>query len=537
MTPEAQIQGTTEPSSPDSEASKTDDWKTKIGRKQLALKILALKVAAHLRFNLDVIEKNLPLSKQIQLLADLCTVTSGKIQNLPISMVNECSVGPDGSKHALNFALTLYHRFVLRVQVTRGCQTKTNKVALIPPGPDPTMLPTRDDYFLSSLEAVTQLSVDFLYKVIRDNEPFRLLSYDCFVALDASNENINQKFDLSVLISKTELKTQIYFDLCLFSLYNKNYEAARENVIACRDTLGALKHEYALKGKTEFLYCTVDEDELEAYLMACGVIQDAEGLLNSMNVSILSQYKDIAEIFKKDNVKREIPFIQRKILEQDIEGSISTQKLKDSKDMYYKVVILNTIRYILDENDIMASDVFVQKYKNNDQAIEICFKIFTETFSSFDLHQQNMLKQYLLNLISVLTDSQIANNLKPSKVFSQKEIDDLKRQKTEEIVTVTGIGTNNDWVFTEGKTMLRLEVATLERQLFTCTSAKISRGLLVKLAGMNPTKPLWTLNPSWVVPEPIRSIIISLPRGFLQDFSYILTGKAKELAAKNVSIP
>lgn len=96
----------------------------KIGRKQLALKILALKVASYLNFNLEMFEKCLPIQKQVQLLSDLCSITSGRLVNLPLSLVHEVPIAAEGNKSALNFALTLYHRWVLRAQVLRGSYTK-----------------------------------------------------------------------------------------------------------------------------------------------------------------------------------------------------------------------------------------------------------------------------------------------------------------------------------------------------------------------------------------------------------------------------
>lgn len=525
-------QAPTEPSSPDSDANKKEGLQAKIGRKQLALKILALKVAAHLHFNLDIIEKSLPLSKQVQLLSDLCTVTSGKVQNLPISLVHECVIGPDGSKHSLTFALTLYHRFILRAQVRRGCQTKTNKVVMIPP--DPNLIPTRDDYFISSMEALTQNSIDFLTQIMEDAEQFKLLTYECFVALDANSDNVLQKFDAAEPISKIEVQTQIYFDLCIYFLFIKSYFKARENVLKCRDSLRMLKHEYALKGKRDFLYCTVDEEELEAYLLACGVFEEDQSLLLRMNKSIMAKYEGIVDVLKEDNFKCEIPFVQRKILELDIEGSLSTVQLSSNgKEIYFTVIALNTIRHIVDDDDMMAFDLFIEKYKNNDEVLEIFLKTISDTFNSFDLSCKNKLKQYVLRLVMIMTDSQANCLLKPSPIFSQQEITDLRRQKAEEAIVVSGIAQNTNWSFTEGKTMSRLEIAHTERQLINCANPKTSRTLLVRLASMNPAKPLWNINPSWVIPDQIRSLILSLPRGFLQDFSYVLTGKAKELAGKS----
>lgn len=74
----------------------------------------------------------------------------------------------------------------------------------------------------------------------------------------------------------------------------------------------------------------------------------------------------------------------------------------------------------------------------------------------------------------------------------------------------------------------------LEQQLIVCTNANIIRKLLVKLASTNPAKPLWTVNPSWEIATPIKSVLMSLQSGFLQDFAYVLLGKSRELSARGV---
>lgn len=55
-------------------------------RKQLALKVLALKVATWMKWNLDVFEKNLPIPKQLFLLRDLCTISFGKRVTIPFTI-------------------------------------------------------------------------------------------------------------------------------------------------------------------------------------------------------------------------------------------------------------------------------------------------------------------------------------------------------------------------------------------------------------------------------------------------------------------
>lgn len=91
-----------EVNSPDSESlNKLESLPLKLGRKHLALKILALKVASYINWNLGIIEKNLSIQKQVQLMSDLCSITSGRLVNLPLSLVHEVPVSSDGNKNAL----------------------------------------------------------------------------------------------------------------------------------------------------------------------------------------------------------------------------------------------------------------------------------------------------------------------------------------------------------------------------------------------------------------------------------------------------
>lgn len=118
MAPESQNNAPTA-TTPDIESAMNRSEGLKIGRKQLALKILGLKVASYLKWNLQVLERNLSPQKQVQLLSDLCSITSDKLVTLPLSLVHECQLGPEGSKKAFNFALTMYHRWILRAQVLK----------------------------------------------------------------------------------------------------------------------------------------------------------------------------------------------------------------------------------------------------------------------------------------------------------------------------------------------------------------------------------------------------------------------------------
>lgn len=87
-----------------------------------------------------------------------------------------------------------------------------------------------------------------------------------------------------------------------------------------------------------------------------------------------------------------------------------------------------------------------------------------------------------------------------------------------------------------------LELGALKRQLINCTTPNAIRKLLVKCTNliMSSDPPLsmepWHINTSWIIPISIKSVLTSLPRGFLQDFGYICIAKAKSFAAEQVSL-
>lgn len=110
-------------------------------------------------------------------------------------------------------------------------------------------------------------------------------------------DRLEQDFDNSITISKAELRAQIAYDLCIFYLYDKKYELAREKANECRENLNILKKEYAEKkiddkDEAKFLFCTFTDEELDGCLMACGLYEVKHvGLIHRMNESIMNGYK------------------------------------------------------------------------------------------------------------------------------------------------------------------------------------------------------------------------------------------------------
>jgi len=110
---------TTDTESNDTKPNGTTKW----SYKNLALKILSLKVAAYLSWDLDILEKKLPLPIQLSLFQDLFYITADLMIEIPIL--------PDflieTTSDQLLFTLVLYHRWRLRAIIYRALCNKHPK--------------------------------------------------------------------------------------------------------------------------------------------------------------------------------------------------------------------------------------------------------------------------------------------------------------------------------------------------------------------------------------------------------------------------
>lgn len=95
--------------------------------KNLALKILSLKVAAYLKWDLDILEKKLPLPIQLTLLQDLFYITADVTVEIPT--IPEFFI--ETASDQFLFTLVLYHRWLLRAIIYRALSNKQPKQQLL----------------------------------------------------------------------------------------------------------------------------------------------------------------------------------------------------------------------------------------------------------------------------------------------------------------------------------------------------------------------------------------------------------------------
>jgi len=115
----------TEPKTIDMESNDTkSDSTTKWSHKNLALKILSLKVAAYLNWDLDILEKKLPLPIQLSLFQDLFYITADILVEIPDTLPDFLI---ETTSDQLLFTLVLYHRWRLRAIIYRALCNKQPK--------------------------------------------------------------------------------------------------------------------------------------------------------------------------------------------------------------------------------------------------------------------------------------------------------------------------------------------------------------------------------------------------------------------------
>lgn len=208
-------------------------------------------------------------------------------------------------------------------------------------------------------------------------------------------------------------------------------------------------------------------------------------------------------------------------------GSSSSGLFTISRDLLNKVAALNAVRSVLEGNLPSAHMDFNKRLRNlGPKFVETLFWALTPVLTSKTLSAADMtnIKHFLLHLAAsehpVLPD-EINKFLAPHKikVFDADELEymyrDLDLNSPEELPLEL---LSTDWHTPDFNTrgVPELEMGCLRQQLMDATTADRIRECLVDLARTNPVQPLWMVNPQWKLPAPIQTLVMSLPRSFLQ---------------------
>ncbi|KAF3423732.1 hypothetical protein E2986_09347 [Frieseomelitta varia] len=507
----------------DSESNDTKPNTTiKWTHRNLALKILSLKVAAHLRWDLDILEKKLPLPIQLTLLQDLLYITSDLTVEIPA--IPEFTMHPMSDQ--LLFTIVLYHRWHIRAILYRALNNKQSKQQFlhIPGIQESTYVPPGVvDDIIRKLETQVSNSINVLNNVLesKDINP-KMLSFDTFQMLSEDSTEIKQNWENMYSINLEEFKCQIHYDLARLHLLKEEYKEAKRHIIQAKELF------YNLSNLEEKLYCKVQKEYLDGCCLACEV--PVEGVTSSLTQQLQASIKDQYTILQADNISREIPQVYRDNLELDVQGGSVNRKIVVARDLLLQIQCLNLIRKILDGN-IILGDYVTEIQAAGSKGIDALENVLEQASAT----DKNRISHYLLYLVHTSNidrfASKILSNPSYMALFNENELDVIRKSASVEELEIPDLLLKNDWgipltTYTQNS---RLEIFGLEQKLIQSYDTNEIHETLIHLDGKHRMKPLWHVNSCWELPIPLQSVVISLPRGFLQDYSYVLLAKSREL--------
>ncbi|MBN3284361.1 INT8 protein, partial [Polyodon spathula] len=353
-------------------------------RRNRTLKLLALKVAAHLKWNLDVLEKGLSIAVLNMLVNELLCV----------------SKVPPGVKHVdldlstlpptTAMAVLLYNRWAIRTTVQSSFPIKQAK-----PGPHQMnmlnhvqqekeltenilkVLKEQADDFIMVLEGVLGIKKDFYVHTMR--------TLDLLAAEPCTANGETECSTAGLRISADELHCQVRYDLgtVFFQQGCTNppcYEKAREHFLKTRELLSKLGD--------GAVHCRIDEKRLAGYCQACGVLtglSDASDMQSTPMTQIHSfirsgNYKGLIEIFLEDNLALSLPnhfrqSVLREFFQKAEQGNLC-QSLEDLQFVF--MISSHELLMVLLKDD--ERKTLIDQIRKRSSCINLCTKPLTSFY-------------------------------------------------------------------------------------------------------------------------------------------------------------
>ncbi|XP_063499516.1 integrator complex subunit 8 isoform X6 [Symphalangus syndactylus] len=460
------------------------------------LKLLALKVAAHLKWDLDILEKSLSVPVLNMLLNEL----------LCISKV------PPGTKHVdmdlatlpptTAMAVLLYNRWAIRTIVQSSFPVKQAK-----PGPPQLSV-------MNQMQQEKELTENIL-KVLKEQ------AADSILVLEAA---LKLNKDLYVHTMRT---------LDLLAMEPGMVNGETESSTA------------GLKVKTEemqcqigslSLHCTIDEKRLAGYCQACDVLVPSSDS-TSQQLTPYSQvhiclrsgnYQEVIQIFIEDNLTLSLPVqFRQSVLRELFQKAQQGNEALD--EICFKVCACNTVRDILEGRTISVqfNQLFLRPNKEKiDFLLEVCSRSINLEKASESL--KGNMAAFLKNVCLGLEDLQYVFMISSHELFitllkdeERKLLVDQMRKRSPRVNLCIKPVTS----FYDIPASASVNIGQLEHQLILSVDPWRIRQILIELHGMTSERQFWTVSNKWEVPSVYSGVILGIKDNLTRDLVYILMAK------------
>uniref|UniRef100_A0A4W6DVY0 Integrator complex subunit 8 n=1 Tax=Lates calcarifer TaxID=8187 RepID=A0A4W6DVY0_LATCA len=473
-------------------------------RRNRTLKLLALKVAAHMKWDLEVLEKGLTIPVLNMLLNELLCV----------------SKVPPGVKHVdldlstlpptTAMAVIIYNRWAIRTIVLSSFPEKQTK-----PGPHQmniivqqekemtenilTVLKEQAADSISVLEGALRLKKDFYVHTMRTLD---------LLAADAAANGETESSTAGLRISTDELHCQVHYDLgCIFFQQGCTdqpaFEKAREHF-----------------RQTKELFKKVDL--LVYFIFIMGRTSPCPYLSVSLPLS-----QAVIESFIKDNVTRSLPNHFRRSVLREFMYKVQ-QGEAGLDEVCHKLCVCNAIRDAL-EGDVLSVRFQQLLLKPSKRMVDFILEVCTRSLEKdrpSETSRRNM-ANFMKTLCESLEDLSLVFVVSSHKLFMEllreEERKVLVEQMRKRSATIN-LSAKPLPSFYDIPASASVNIGQLEQQLILSLEPRRIRQILIELHGM-AERPFWRVNSKWEVPPDYINVILSIKDNLTKDLVYILMAK------------
>ncbi|XP_065215159.1 integrator complex subunit 8 [Planococcus citri] len=499
----------------------------KCSKRHLSMKVLALKIVAYWKWNLEVIESKLPLQLQYVLLRDLlCLLSDDFDQNLLIPAMHH-TLNFEMLRDEQIFAISLYHRWTLHIIINSPMLSKNVLCSTTPnvESADEIMSKIMDDEGKSELVLQKILALKKDYFVIPAFHNFAPPTEHYDLILDWPN---------GLRLPSDKFFCQIYYDLGNYKLYREQHAEASEYFMSCKalfDKLKMLPLDSSCDG-----FCEIKEDNLKGFCRACGMMLDENrNLTLEFYSAIRNNYTNIINVLQADNLRKEIPISYRDSLELDLASTLASGKFTATRDLLFQIQTLNAIRRLLEGSPYPSVMDYASKLNQSRKGVDILIKALKPLIDVISDEERQKIRLFLLTLSEKWDASSvrlISNDKDLNLLFMKNELkrtrfdnDDLhfkKKLNDEEerqAKNIKRIVTGN----------LQLETSALEREIIKTYDPVKLKELIVKFTSMNHGRTITSICNNWDFSNGLCKIATNLPVPFLRDYCYAALAKVTEL--------
>ncbi|KAM9776216.1 integrator complex subunit 8 isoform 1-T1 [Syngnathus typhle] len=505
-------------------------------RKNRTLKLLALKVAAYMKWDLDALEKGLTIPVVNMLLNELLCV----------------SKVPAGVKHVdldlstlpptTAMAVLIYNRWAIRTIVLSSFPEKQNK-----PGPHQmNMLSVvqqekeMTDNILSVLKEQASDSISVLAGALRLKKDFyvhTMRTLDLLAADTAAANGETESSTAGLRISANELHCQVHYDLgAIFFQQGCTDQPAFEKA---RDHFRQTKE--LLKKLDSTVHVHLDEERLAGYWNACKALTGDCDSCESQTTHYdqinellgARSYQAVVEAFVKDNVSRALPkHFRRSVLREVLYKAQQGEPGLD--EVCRQLCVCNAVRDAL-EGEVLGVRFQQLLMKPSKRLVDFILEVCTRSLEkerSSEASRRNM-ATFMRTLCESLEELSLVFVVSSHKLFTELLKEEERKMLVEQMrkrSAAVNLSAKPLPSFYDIPASASVSVGQLEQQLILSLDPRRIRQILNELHD-TADRPFWRVNSKWEVPPDYINVILAIKDNLTKDLVYILMAKGLHCVA------